>query len=87
LATVQPFAVRPLGPVGSEELGWGLGVLVRGVRGPTWPLGRWALGSVAGDPDRHRGWLLSAPPPYRRLPAGGRLRPRVSSAHRPFPQL
>jgi hypothetical protein len=57
-------------------MGWGgLGV-VRGV---------WSIGSVAGDPDRHRGRRLpaggsSASPPcrYRRL-AGGwlRLRPRV----------
>jgi hypothetical protein len=54
--------VRPLGPVRS----WvGLGV-VRG--GQTWPLGRWVrwpvipTGTGAGS---------SAPPSYRRLPAGG----------------
>ena len=44
------------------------------------------LGSVAGDPDRHRGWLLcpSAVP----AAAGRGLRPRVFSAHsRPVPQL
>jgi hypothetical protein len=46
--------VRPLGPVRS----WvGLGV-VRGTRGPTWPLGRWVRWPVTRDPDRHRGWLL-----------------------------
>jgi hypothetical protein len=43
------------------------------------------LGSVAGDPDRHRGWLIF---PSSAPAAGGRgLRPRVSSAHRPWPQL
>jgi hypothetical protein len=43
------------------------------------------LGSVAGDPERHRGWLLCVPP----VPAAGSrgLRPRVSLAQRPFPQL
>jgi hypothetical protein len=45
------------------------------------------LGSVVGDPDRHRGWLLCPSSPYRRLPAGRGLRPRVFSAHRPLPQL
>jgi hypothetical protein len=56
-----------------------------GPGGPTWPLGRWPLGSVAGDPDRHRGWLL-CPSPVP-APAGRGLRPRVFSAHRPGPQL
>jgi hypothetical protein len=45
------------------------------------------LGSVAGDPDRHRGW----PAPLPLLPRTGAcrpgLRPRVFSAHRPVPQL
>jgi hypothetical protein len=43
------------------------------------------LGSVAGDPDRHRGWLLC--PSSVPAAAGRGLRPRVSSAHRPAPQL
>jgi hypothetical protein len=45
------------------------------------------LGSVAGDADRHRGWLLcpsSVPVPAA---AGRGLRPRVFSAHGPGPQL
>jgi hypothetical protein len=42
------------------------------------------LGSVAGDPDRHRGWLLCPSP----VPAaaGRGLRPRVFPAHMPLPQ-
>ena len=43
------------------------------------------LGSVAGDPDRHRGWLLC--PSSVPAAAGRGLRPRVFSAHRPGPQL
>ena len=43
------------------------------------------LGSVAGDPDRHRGWLLC--PSSVPAAAGRGLRPRVFSAHRPLPQL
>jgi hypothetical protein len=43
------------------------------------------LGSVAGDPDRHRGWLLC--PSSVPVAAGRGLRPRVFSAHRPAPQL
>jgi hypothetical protein len=43
------------------------------------------LGSVAGDPDRHRGWLLC--PSSVPAAAGRGLRPRVFSAHRPAPQL
>jgi hypothetical protein len=43
------------------------------------------LGSVAGDPVRHRGWLLC--PSSVPAPAGRGLRPRVFSAHRPWPQL
>jgi hypothetical protein len=43
------------------------------------------LGSVAGDPDRHRGWLLC--PSSVPVPAGRGLRPRVFSAHGPVPQL
>jgi hypothetical protein len=47
------------------------------------------LGSVAGDPGRHRhrGWLVctcTSPVPAA---AGRGLRPRVFSAHRPGPQL
>jgi hypothetical protein len=59
--------VRPLGPVRS----WvGLGV-VRGPGGPTWPLGRWVRWPVTPT---GTGAGSSAPPPYRRLPAGGRGR-------------
>jgi hypothetical protein len=43
------------------------------------------LGSVAGDPDRHRGWLLC--PSSVPAAAGRGLRPRVFSAHGPPPQL
>jgi hypothetical protein len=43
------------------------------------------LGSVAGDPDRHRGWLLC--PSSVPAAAGRGLRPRVFSAHGPGPQL
>jgi hypothetical protein len=63
-----------------EELGWA----GCGPGGPTWPLGRWPLGSgsVAGDPDRH--WGCGAPLPLLRT--GGWRRPgaeaaRVLSAH------
>jgi hypothetical protein len=59
-----PFAPSPLGCF-REELGWawaGCGPGGRGVWGLTWPLGQpWAAGfggTVAGDPDRHQGWLL-----------------------------
>jgi hypothetical protein len=49
------------------------------------------LGSVAGDPrPTGTGAGSSAPPPYRRLPAGGRgLRPRVCAARSgpPFASL
>jgi hypothetical protein len=40
-------------PLGSVRSWVGLGV-VRGVQFGPWAAG----GSVAGDPDRHRGWLL-----------------------------
>jgi hypothetical protein len=43
------------------------------------------LGSVAGDPDRHRGWLLC--PSSVPAAAGRGLRPRVFSAPRPDPQF
>jgi hypothetical protein len=43
------------------------------------------LGSVAGDPDRHRGWLLC--PSSVPAAAGRGLRPRPPPAHRPGPQL
>jgi hypothetical protein len=43
------------------------------------------LGSVAGAPGRHRGWLLC--PSSVPAAAGRGLRPRVFSAHRPLPQL
>jgi hypothetical protein len=74
-------AVRSLGPVRS----WvGLGV-VRGVQlGPT-SLAPGPLGSVAGDPDRHRRWFLC--PSSVPAAAGRGLRPRVFPAHRPAPQL
>jgi hypothetical protein len=42
------------------------------------------LGSVAGDPDRHRGWLLC--PSSVPAAAGRVLRPRVFPAHRPAPK-
>jgi hypothetical protein len=48
------------------------------------------LGSVAGDPDRHAPRLAPLPRlPLLRTAGGWRpgLRPRVSSAHRPWPQL
>jgi hypothetical protein len=44
------------------------------------------LGSVAGDPDRHRGWLL-CPSSVPAAAGRGLRRPRVFSAHRPWPQL
>jgi hypothetical protein len=56
-------------PGSSEELGWA----GCGPGGPTWPqLGRWVRWPVTRDPDRHAGAGSgsSAPPPYRRLPAG-----------------
>jgi hypothetical protein len=64
-------------PLYGSRGGWdGLGVVWSGVSN----LAPGPLGSMAGDPDRHRGWPLCAPPPYRRL--------RVFSAHRPaVPQL
>jgi hypothetical protein len=43
------------------------------------------LGSVAGDPDRHRGWLIF--PTSVPAAAGRGLRPRVFSAHGPGQQL
>jgi hypothetical protein len=70
--------VRPLGPVRS----WGGGVLVvRGVQLDPWA----AVGSVAGDPDRHRGWLLclsSVPAAGGRglLRTGGWWRPGAEAA-------
>jgi hypothetical protein len=48
-----------------------------GPGGPTWP--------VTPDPDRHRGWLLC--PSSVPAATGQGLRPRVSSAHMPLPQL
>jgi hypothetical protein len=62
---------------GGAGLGW---VWSRGANLAPGP-----LGSVAGDPDRHRGWLLCPSP----VPAaaGRGLRPRVFSAHGPPPQL
>jgi hypothetical protein len=45
------------------------------------------LGSVAGDPDRHRGWLLCPSAVPAAAAAGRGLRPRVFSAHGPGPQL
>jgi hypothetical protein len=47
------------------------------------------LGLVAGDPNRHRGWLLCPCPSPSSVPAaaGRGMRPRVFSAHRPEPQL
>jgi hypothetical protein len=72
-------AVRPLGPVRSWA---GLGVARAG--GPTWPLGCWVWWPVVTPTGTGTG--SSAPPPHRRLAAGG-LRPRVFPAHRPGPQL
>jgi hypothetical protein len=72
---------------GGAGLGWVWSGGFR-VQRSTWPRGRWWLvGSVAGGPDRHRGWHLcpSPAPPYRVPAAGGRglgLRPRVLPAHR-----
>jgi hypothetical protein len=68
--------VRPLGPGRSWA---GLGV----VRGSNLAPG--PLGSVAGGPDRHRGWLLCP----SSIPAAGgpRLRPCVLGSRRPAPQL
>jgi hypothetical protein len=67
------------------QVGAGVGWVCSG--GSNLAPGRWVLGLVAGDPDRHRGWLLCpSSVPVRRLPAAGRgLRPRVFSAHRPLP--
>jgi hypothetical protein len=48
----------------SEELGWA----GCGPGGPTWPLGRWVWWPVTPT---GTGAGSSAPPPYRRLPAGG----------------
>jgi hypothetical protein len=68
-------------PGSSEELGWtGWMGVVRGSNLDSGP-----LGSVAGDPDRHRGWLLC--PSSVPAAAGRGLRPRVFSAPRPDPQL
>jgi hypothetical protein len=66
--------------------------------GPTWNLalgpwlapgllaaGCWVLGSVAGDPGRHRGWGWLLCPSSVPAPGGRGLRPRVFSAHRPAP--
>jgi hypothetical protein len=63
---LAPVRVRPLGlgPVSSEELGWA----GCGPGGPTWPLGRWVWWPVTPT---GTGAGSSAPPPYRRLPAGG----------------
>jgi hypothetical protein len=77
-----PFAPWVQCPVRSW-VGLGAGC---GPGGPTWPLGAGPLGSVAGGPDRHRGWL-PCPSPVPAPPAGRGLRPRVFSAHRPLPQL
>jgi hypothetical protein len=59
-------AARPLGPVRSRV---GLLGVVRGGSN----LAPEPLGSVAGDPDRHRGWLLCPPlvPAAGGLAAGG----------------
>jgi hypothetical protein len=74
---------RDLGANGPEF--WASIGLRCGPGGPTWPLAPGPLGSVAGDPDRHQGWLFC---PSSVPAAGGRgLRPRVFSAHRPWPQL
>jgi hypothetical protein len=72
----------PPGSTSSEELGWAGGV-ARGVRGPTWAAPG-PLSSVAGDPDRHRGWLLG--PSSVPAPAGRGLGPRMFPAHRPGPR-
>jgi hypothetical protein len=66
-------------PGSSEELGWA-GCGPGGANLAPGP-----LGSVAGDPDRHRGWLLC--PSSVPAAAGRGLRPRVFSAHGPGPQL
>jgi hypothetical protein len=73
--------VRPLGP---GARGAELGPAGCGPGGPTWPLGRLVRWPVAPT---GTGDGSSAPPPYRGLPAGRGLRPRVFSAHRPGPQL
>jgi hypothetical protein len=66
-------------PPGSSEESWVLGWAGCGPGGPTWPLGRWARWPVTPT---GTGAGSSAPP------AGtGGLRPRVFSAHRPWPQL
>jgi hypothetical protein len=69
----------PHGP--AQGGGWaGMGVVRGGGNLAPGP-----LGLVAGDPDRHWGWLLC---PSSVLAAAGRgLRPRVVSSHRPWPQL
>jgi hypothetical protein len=67
-------AVRPLGSVRSW-VGLGAGC---GPRGPTWPLGRrWVRWPVT--PTGATGAGSSAPPPCRRLPAGGCRGPLLSS--------
>jgi hypothetical protein len=68
--------VRPLGPVRCEELGWAGCWVWSGGRGVQ--LGRWVRWPVAGDgdPDRHRGWLLT---PLPLLRAGG-CRPGAEAA-------
>jgi hypothetical protein len=59
--------VRFLGPGGSWD---GLGVVRYGLGGPTWPLGRWVRWPVWPVALTRTGAGSSAPPPYRRLPAG-----------------
>jgi hypothetical protein len=56
---------------------------------PLGPGRSWAglgpVGSVAGDPDRHRDWLLC--PSSVPAAAGRGLKPRAFPVHRPVPQL
>jgi hypothetical protein len=81
-----------------EPSGYGLWVHGRGRAGASWMwsggsnLAAGPLGSVAGDPDRHRGLAplssLLCPSPVPAAAAGRGLRPRVFSAHGPGrPQL
>jgi hypothetical protein len=67
----------PLAPGFSEELGWGWAL------GWVWSVGSnlapGPLGSVAGDPDRHRGWLLCP----SSVPAAAGCRPGAEAARVP----
>jgi hypothetical protein len=69
-------------PHGPAQGGAGLGWVWSGGGGNLAP---GPLGLVAGDPDRHWGWLIC--PSSVLAAAGRRLRPRVVSSHRPWPQL